>query len=69
MSDDDIARLEVELAACRAQMLALDAERRELIKGLPRGQPWRCPCGELIYSWDAATERLHGEHIFVASLD
>jgi hypothetical protein len=30
---------------------------------LPPGDPYRCPCGEVIYRWSLEMERLHAEHI------
>jgi hypothetical protein len=36
---------------------------------LPPGDPYRCPCGEVIYNWSPEMERLHAEHIYSAGLD
>ena len=64
-----LAKQQAELAEIRRRMLELDAERHALLRDLPRGEPFRCPCGELIYSWSPEIEWPHREHVFVAGLD
>ena len=64
-----LARQRAELARGRIELLMLDAQRQALLRDLPRGEPFRCPCGELIYSWSKETERLHAEHVMIAGLD
>ena len=36
---------------------------------LPPGDPFVCPCGEVIYGWSQEMDRLHAEHIYRAQFD
>jgi len=64
-----IAETEAELAATRARLIEVDRARIELIKQLPTGEPFVCPCGEVGDPSDPEFERIHREHVFVAGLD
>jgi hypothetical protein len=63
------AKQRAELARGRMELLMRDAERQALLRDLPPAEPFRCPCGELIYSWSKEAERLHAEHVMIAGLD